>query len=164
MTGPGSMSRDARQYRLTPGLYQVSSTPPVSLTTTQLTLGAGGIAQAVLAPRAVLVIMYSLAGKASPSWSAQPTRKLSPGPCVMLVGMQFSMGKLPITAGPTTPPPSGALGLMMSTFPTKRAPVEFEFVSRKYPVVGSQVCAPSPAGEIAGTQFACGCGVGLHSA
>ena len=48
----------------------------------------------------VLLMMYSLAGNVWPSWSAQPTRKLSPGPCTMLVGMQSYMGKLFTTTGP----------------------------------------------------------------
>src|SRR5579863_264149 len=99
-------------------------------------------------------MMYSFGGKVSPSWSAQPTRKLFPGPCTMLVGMQLGMGKVFSTNGPSGLP---RFGLMTSTVPTVRAVgLASELVTRKRPEFGLNVDPPIPAIEVAPTQPADG--------
>src|SRR5260370_31951784 len=101
-------------------------------------------------------ITYSLGGKASPSWSAQPTRKLLPGPWTMLVGMQLGIRKLLMTTGPQEDPPqlvSVSLGSISSIVPTVRSLVAFEFVTRKWPVLGLNAEPPIPAKAVAPTQL-----------
>src|ERR1700733_1330070 len=99
--------------------------------------------------RVVPLMIISLAGNASPSWSAQPTKKLSPGPWTMLVGMQFSIGTLFMTTGPLGLPGLGSISSMEPTFST---PVELLLGSKKWPVLGLKPGAPRPAGPIAPVQ------------
>src|SRR5437588_6132529 len=88
-------------------------------------------------------ITYSFGGKASPSWSPQPTRKLLPGPCTMLVGMQFGMTKEFSTKGPFGLP---RLGLITSTVPkVKSVALASELVTRKRPELGLKAEPPIPA-------------------
>jgi hypothetical protein len=128
---------------LSPALYQISSTPPTFVMVLSILPELPSIT-------------YSLGGNASPSWSAQPTRKLFPGPCTMLVGMQFGIRKLLMTTGPQEAPPhlvSVNLGSISSTVPTVRSPVAFEFVTRKCPVLGLKAEPPIPAKAVAPTQL-----------
>src|SRR6266700_2380786 len=98
-------------------------------------------------------ITYSLGGKATPSWSAQPTRNWLPGPCTMLVGMQFLTGKVFATIGPAGFPSRGSISSMV---PAVRSPVALPLVTRKWPVLGLKADPPRPARETAPAQFAAG--------
>src|SRR5260370_27648181 len=85
-------------------------------------------------------ITYSFGGKATPSWSAHPTRKLLPGPWTMLVGKQLGVGKVLMTTGPF-----GLLGSISSTVPTVRSVgLALPFVTRKCPVLGLKAEPPIP--------------------
>src|ERR1022692_3866022 len=100
--------------------------------------------------------MYSLGGNALPSWSAQPMRKLFPGPLVTPVGMQFGVTILSTTTGPQETPPgqlvSVSLGSMISMDPMLMLPTEFPLLSSRKPELESQTMPPKPAGEIAPAQ------------
>ena len=88
-----------------------------------------------------------------PSWSAQPTRKLLPGPWTTLVGMQSVITKVLTTTGPLGFPSRGSISSMA---PTLVIPMELEFDSNKWPVLGFQTMPPKPAGDMAPAQLAAG--------
>ena len=72
----------------------------------------------------------------------------------MLVGMQFGITKLLTTTGPQGPPQVlfPTLGSISSMLPMLVMAMEFEFGSNRWPVLGFQAMAPTPAGEIAPAQ------------
>src|SRR5262249_52394269 len=82
------------------GLNQISSTPPTVVIVARIV---------PLLPS----ITYSMGGNETPSWPAQPTRKLLPGPWATLVGMQFETGKLLTTIGPLGLPILGSISSMV---------------------------------------------------
>src|SRR5271166_489855 len=109
----------------------------------------------MLVPGAVKVIMYSFGGNALPSWSAQPMRKLFPGPWLTPVGMQFGITMLLTTTGPQETPPhvvSASWGSITSTLPMLMLPTEFSFVRSRRPELGSHTIPPKPAGAMAPEQ------------
>src|ERR1700740_1177305 len=103
----------------------------------------------------VPLMMYVSGANCLPSCPAQATRTSVPGPTFTPLGWQLGTGKLLITAGTPLGGPPGNVwkGSISSTLPTVTSPaIEFEFVTRKWPVFGLKADPPIPARATAPTQ------------